>query len=389
MFSKSNDTSKSQKTKASSSTILKPQENNQEKNSSYPGMLQKEMDQIIKDQIPLDSLVKLQSRIEIMNVLKKLYKEKVAPNYDIMFDILTKIILNDDKSLTSNVEGFKYEMTRLGYLYKETIDGKKMIIENAEQRFERFLYLTKIRKVRAKLNKPIVYIDERVISLQLNYRKLRSLKDGLPFESSIFFHAISKEGLCNGLFCNQATEEDFNKWVTDILLGFLKNPCVIVMDNGPFHGKLEDTCSVTRYSPKNDMLKWLNNNNISCSNNISRPELFELIRKNKRESKEYKIDRIFRSHGHEVLRLPDSFPDLNMTDILWNAISVGNSATILTKSVTHTSLQMLQNRITDSILPSINKKKWCELEKILTMKENDIYQIDAAIENILDTYTFM
>lgn len=349
-----------------------------------PLLVQEETCQIVhKTTMPVSS-IKLKSRIAIMNVLKKLYMEKISPNYSIVFDILNNIIQSNDPELTADIHSFKHGMTKLGYILKETIDGKKILIENAEQRFERYNYLNKIKKIRVNNTTPIVYIDERIINLDCKCERL-NMPNGLLPDSSLFFHAITREGLLNGLFSNQASEEDFNKWIIDILLNHLQTPSIIVMDKSPIHGAYVDTCSITRYSTKNEMLKWLISNNIPCTSNIARPELFELVRMNRREMKEYKIDRIIKSHGHEVLRLPDGFPELNMADVLWNSITEANS---ITKLHAQNSLQFLQNTIMD-MLPSINKKKWHDFEKTLVMKENDIHMIDVAIENIIQNYEFM
>lgn len=350
-------------------------------------MMKNKMDQIVSETSTDISSVKLESRLEIMIIVRKMFMEKVAPNFSLIFNNLAKITKNKniEHSLTHNVESFKTEMIKMGYICKETIDGNKMIMENAEQRFERYLYITKIRKLREKLKKPIVYIDERVINLQFKYEKLHNIKGELPPESSVLFHAITRDGLFNELFSNQATEEQFNKWVTDMLLGLLKTPSVIVMDHSRIHGEMEATCPITMYSTKTEMWKWLNVNNIPCSPNISRPELFQLISRNKRDTKEYRIDRIIRSHGHEVLRLPNNFPGLNLTDVLWNDIVDNNYSAKIKKD---SSIQILQKKIIDHILPSFSKKKWNELEKVLMMKENEIYQIDVALENMLETYVF-
>lgn len=71
---------------------------------------------------------------------------------------------------------------------------------------------------------------------------------------------------------------------------------------------------------KQQMIDWLKLRNIEHSSNMLKPQLYELILKNKARFVEYKIDEILRQHGHTVLRLPPYHPQFNPIENIWGIV---------------------------------------------------------------------
>ena len=68
------------------------------------------------------------------------------------------------------------------------------------------------------------------------------------------------------------------------------------------------------------MQTWLTEKGITFSPEMLKPQLYELIKKNKEVNKHFHIDRILGESGHTVLRLPPYHPDLNPIEMAWAAI---------------------------------------------------------------------
>ena len=63
------------------------------------------------------------------------------------------------------------------------------------------------------------------------------------------------------------------------LLPNIPSNSVVVEDNASYHTKIVDLIA-TKYSTKRKMYEYLDVQNISCDNNMRKPELFELIKMN-------------------------------------------------------------------------------------------------------------
>ena len=59
------------------------------------------------------------------------------------------------------------------------------------------------------------------------------------------------------------------------------------------------------------MLLWLNKRGIRYSSNMTKAELYELIKMHKPQYETFAIDCLLADHGHTVFRLPHFHPDLN------------------------------------------------------------------------------
>lgn len=137
-------------------------------------------------------------------------------------------------------------------------------------------------------------------------------KNGFVPNATLTFKSCSKSGDYNG----QMNYTHFEKWSVEKLVPNIPANRIIVMDNAPYHS-VQINKAPSKYTNKPDMINWLRQNKIRHSEKIRKFELAELIAQNKALEKSYKIDKIKKSKGHIVLRLPPYMCELNPIELAW------------------------------------------------------------------------
>ena len=79
-------------------------------------------------------------------------------------------------------------------------------------------------------------------------------------------------------------------------------PMVIIMDNAPYHSRMLDKPPTTA-ARKADIMKWLKDHGVPCSNDLKKTELLALV-KMKKQPPTYAVDELAKQAGHRILRLP-------------------------------------------------------------------------------------
>ena len=93
----------------------------------------------------------------------------------------------------------------------------------------------------------------------------------------------------------------FLEWFERLCIS-LPGPSCIVLDNASYHNARTDaTTSPTSATRKADMLTWLRNRNIEFENIMTKPELYEIIKRNKPPII-YTTDELALQWGHTVLQ---------------------------------------------------------------------------------------
>jgi hypothetical protein len=99
----------------------------------------------------------------------------------------------------------------------------------------------------------------------------------------------------------------FTKWVKDQLfpvLSCLDKPCVVVMENAPYHSEQFSKTPVSS-TRKAEMINWLDSNNIPYPFSATKFFLYIIILERKQVlEKMYVIDNLIDTNRHVVLRLP-------------------------------------------------------------------------------------
>lgn len=225
----------------------------------------------------------------------------------------------------------------LGFTWKKTKDNRRLLIEKSDIRALRLNYLDKIKYYRSQ-GRQIVYLDETYI--HAGHTSSKSWTDntskGLLSTISkgnrlVIVHAggemgfipncllIFKSGTKSGDYHDDMNSDNYGKWLTEKLIPNLPPNCIVVTDNAPYHNiQLQKAPNCN--SRKADMIDWLISKNIPFSQNLRKPQLYEIIKNNKKRHIVYKFDHLLEVNGHVPLRLPPYHPDLNPIEMIWAQI---------------------------------------------------------------------
>ncbi|KAH7940891.1 hypothetical protein HPB49_007601 [Dermacentor silvarum] len=173
------------------------------------------------------------------------------------------------------------------------------------------------------------------------YRHMLSRRDSLPLgtaapstcgsQIACSSTLCSAEGLVDGaalVFCAKKgagdyhTEMDaasFQKWFVEQLLPNIKPHSVTVMDNSSYHSaQVEKVLSLS--SRKVNIERWLKSKSIPFSDDQLKSELLQLVKQNKHMFLAYQIDTLASTAGHEVVRLPPYYCELNPIELMWSQV---------------------------------------------------------------------
>lgn len=127
---------------------------------------------------------------------------------------------------------------------------------------------------------------------------------------------IFKSGSTSGDYHKEMNSENYLKWLKQQLIPNLPPNSVVVVDNASYHNTTVDK-NITSSTKKNEMQQWLNEKNIPFRGNMTKIELYNLIKSHKPAYKRFAADSLLASHGHSVLRLPPYHPELNPIETTW------------------------------------------------------------------------
>lgn len=276
---------------------------------------------------------------------------------------------------------FTKEMADLGYCYRKTTKGY-LLMEDPALTFERFHYLKKILKFRKPNDITIHYMDERVINEHCTFLKPnKNMNEKTLQESLLYCYVISCKGMVLGMFCNYINRDEIINWFKHIVMPKLEPSSVIVISNNFLYGQQTNN-PPSPYASKDTMLKWLRTNNIPSNSNMRKGDLYALITKFHPVGDSQNVDFLFKAHGHEVLRLPNSLQDLTPTTYVWQDMKLD----LQDKEVK--DLFTLKEYIHNYINTVMPVHKWSDYEQNIQKIEKKIFDLDEAMENILDSYNF-
>ena len=140
-------------------------------------------------------------------------------------------------------------------------------------------------------------------------------KDGWVNKAKLVFEAQKKTGDYHG----QMSWENFSRWFSDQLLPNIPNKSIIIMDNASYHNVVEENSFPRSNTGKEELRKWLDDNEIPWGQDLLKAELYALC-KSSEPKPEYKIDKIAESAGHSILRTPQYHPELQPIELCWGIV---------------------------------------------------------------------
>lgn len=111
----------------------------------------------------------------------------------------------------------------------------------------------------------------------------------------------------------------FKAWFVN-MLKLLPEPCVIIMDNAPYHSMYINNYPKCN-ARKADVQNWLKNQGVNFSPLETLPELRERLKLLIPSFKRYELDEITSSMGHKVIRLPPYHCQYNPIELIWAQVT--------------------------------------------------------------------
>lgn len=278
-------------------------------------------------------------------------------------------VLTAYQQKVNNCKGSRVSMWRilksLHFKYKKCNDGRRFLMERNDIVAMRVKFLRKMHDLRQNNDtRPVVYLDEtwvdQIHSCGTILQNTEKLKVPTGKDSRIIIcHAGSSAfGFVRGakliIRCKSGANIDhhtqmnstiFKKWFIEMMQN-LDEPCVIVMDNCPYHSAL-----VQNYPKSNDnkatFQKWLTENGVEFASFETLSELRERVKLLKSKDIRYELDEIALQMGHEVIRLPPYHCQYNPIELIWAQVKgeIANK----NNSFKSTDLEKLANIAIESV----------------------------------------
>ena len=112
---------------------------------------------------------------------------------------------------------------------------------------------------------------------------------------------------------------NYKKWLQEVLIPNLESKSVIVVDYASHHNVQLNRHS-TSNARKDEMLFWLNKRGIRYSSDMTKAELYDLVRMHKPQYETSAIDCLLAEHEHTAVRLPPYHPDLDPIEKIWGIV---------------------------------------------------------------------
>lgn len=189
------------------------------------------------------------------------------------------------------------------------------------------------------LKRPEVYLDETFINKNHSSRFTWYLEEDGPWVNKptgkgprmILVHAITVDGWVNGAellfeakkrtgdYHGEMDWSNFSKWFSSQLLPNIPSGSYIILDNARYHNVLAEDSFPTSKHSKEQLRTWLFQNDLSCTDDMLKPELFALC-KRFAPTPEFQLDQIAESAGHTLLRTPQYHPELQPIETCWAVV---------------------------------------------------------------------
>jgi len=361
----------------------------------------------------LKSPNKNKNRATIIEKIDDLEKDAVRKKvHDFWFrreiPTLDKILIsiNDDPDLPHFSRATLHRLLKsMNFEYSKRGRNSAMI-EKDEIVIWRNKYLEQIRKYRAE-GRTIYYLDETWVNAGDVPSKIwvdktvQSCKDaflkGLTTGASnptgkgkrlIVLHIGSEDGFVPGGLLSFESKKNTNDYHDEMcgdtffdwmktILPLLKDNCVIVMDNAPYHSVKAESYPTTSWK-KNDIEKWLEEQGEVFEKPMLKLRLLDIVKRIKPMYNKYVIDEYVKEHNRVILRLPPYHCELNPIELAWSVVKQhvkSNNSTfklndvhkLLKDGIQHCTPQMWKNFINHT-------------KKI----EDKFWKIDFVVEEVME-----
>ena len=160
----------------------------------------------------------------------------------------------------------------------------------------------------------------------------------------------------------------------------MESKSVIVVHNASYH-KAQLNRHPTCNSRKGEMLFWLDKCGIRYSSDMTKAELYDLIKMHKLQYETFAIDCLLTEHGHTVLRPPPYHPDLNPVEKIWGIVKTRIAA----KNVTFKLRDVQQ--LAEQHFAAVTMEEWAAVCRHVKAVEQEYtsrkHEMDSPMEKII------
>lgn len=306
-------------------------------------------------------------------------------------------VLKRDISFTVGRETLRKILRELGFRFKKAESNRKILAEKDEVRLLRIKYLTLIKQYRNE-GRNIVYGDESYVHTTHTKESAWADKTGKGLKKPIskgqrliIVHAggsngfvpgallIYKSSQSTGDYHNEMNTENYEKLLKNQLIPNLPPRSVFVIDNAAYHNTIREKAPNSN-SRKGEMQQWLSSKNIPYDVRAFKPELYDIIKRHKKDYIQYSIDTIMEEHGHKVLRLPPYHPDFNPIENIWSQVKGHVSQHNVKMNFTEVT------KLLNEKFSSIDVEAWRRVVDHAIKCEDEFLTIEEALDIRLDQF---
>lgn len=189
------------------------------------------------------------------------------------------------------------------------------------------------------MKRPEVYLDESYVNKNHSNAFTWYFDEDGPWVNKpsgkeprlIIVHAITKEGWVDGAqlvfeakrrtgdYPGQMSWENFSQWFSVQLLPHSPANSLIILDNAKYHNVYVEEAFPTGKTRKEQLIDWLEKNNLPWTSDMLKPERYALCRRFA-PPPDYRLDRIAGAAGHKILRTPPYHPELQPIETCWGIV---------------------------------------------------------------------
>jgi len=206
----------------------------------------------------------------------------------------------------------------------------------------------------------------------------------------IVLHIGSEDGFVpGGLLCFESKKttdyheemngDTFYDWMTDVIPR-LKENCVIIMDNAPYHSVKKEKIP-NKTTKKADIIKWLQEKGEVIDRPMVIPQLLDIVKRLRPQYSKYLIDDLAEKHNRTILRIPPYHYELNPIELAW-----ANVKDHVKKNNTSYKLSDVKTLLLEGI-ERVDEKMWKNFIRHTIKEEEKFYKIDFIIEDMLSAET--
>ncbi|XP_025192835.1 uncharacterized protein LOC112592888, partial [Melanaphis sacchari] len=203
----------------------------------------------------------------------------------------------------------------------------------------------------------------------------------------IVVHIGSEDGFVpGGLLCFESKKntqdyhdemngDSFRDWLEGVLPR-LKENCVIVMDNAPYHSMKKEKYPTTQWR-KADIINWLTSKGEVIDNSMIIPELLEVVKRLKPLYSTYVIDEMVKEQNKVVLRLPPFHCELNPIELAWSVVKDHVKANNKTYKLADVHNLLIEGTV------KVTVEMWKNFISHTTKAEDKFWDMDNLIDELM------